>query len=1682
MKRNLIRKTALATLLVQFLSPLSVAFTPAIASAAQSNRDTTATADVNDNQAAARLARAASRAGTFLSNAPDTDAAASLASASASGYASAEVQQWLSQFGTARTTIDVDKDFSLKGSSLDLLVPLHDSPDLLTFAQGGIRRADDRTQSSLGLGVRSFGPDSMLGASAFIDHDLSRSHTRAGLGIEYWRDNLRLGANSYMRLSGWKDSPDVTDYLERPANGWDITARGWLPSLPQLGASLGFERYYGEEVGLFGHSNRQKDPYAATAGLNWTPFPLLTLNAGQRQGKGSASDSRLGLELRYTPGVSWTHQTSPDSVAALRSLSGARHDLVERNSNIVLEYKKKEVIFLKTQEQVTGYAGEQKPLSVEIKSRHPAERIEWQSPELEAAGGIIMSSGPYSHAVILPAWQPGRAVHGNTYTVRGVAVDSRGNRSAASSTRVVVSQAAISPALSGLSLSSLNLVPDGTSAQKVTLTLRDAAGNPVDVDESEIVTERSDNTNKNAARAARGLARVGHFVRISAGSYDLTVTPGTEEEHFTLTPYVRGYSAGTITVNISQTLSDANSSLVVGQPVTDTDTQVPVMLTLRDEASIPINGQKVRFSGGQDGVTFSDVQESAGGVYTATMRATRTGVVTVSAIVNGIQLAQPQATVTVKAGSVSQTTSTLKTDRTGYASHEDVVLTLTLKDASGNSVTEVDLASATFTGPGLQEKEGSAWTQAGGVWTRTFTATRAGTGLTASVTLGDRTVTSAAYTITAGAASAANSTLAVSGGANGTFTAGDEMTVTFTPRDAQDNPATITAETADTITVAGAAPAEGSAWTQADGVWTRTFTATTADTGLTAGITLGDGSITSAAYTITAGAASAANSTLAVSGGANGTFTAGDEMTVTFTPRDAQDNPATITAETADTITVAGAAPAEGSAWTQADGVWTRTFTATTADTGLTASVTLGDRTVTSAAYTITAGAASAANSTLAVSGGANGTFTAGDEMTVTFTPRDAQDNPATITAETADTITVAGAAPAEGSAWTQADGVWTRTFTATTADTGLTAGITLGDGSITSAAYTITAGAASAANSTLAVSGGANGTFTAGDEMTVTFTPRDAQDNPATITAETADTITVAGAAPAEGSAWTQADGVWTRTFTATTADTGLTAGITLGDGSITSAAYTITAGAASAANSTLAVSGGANGTFTAGDEMTVTFTPRDAQDNPATITAETADTITVAGAAPAEGSAWTQADGVWTRTFTATTADTGLTAGITLGDGSITSAAYTITAGAASAANSTLAVSGGANGTFTAGDEMTVTFTPRDAQDNPATITAETADTITVAGAAPAEGSAWTQADGVWTRTFTATTADTGLTASVTLGDRTVTSAAYTITAGAASAANSTLAVSGGANGTFTAGDEMTVTFTPRDAQDNPATITAETADTITVAGAAPAEGSAWTQADGVWTRTFTATTADTGLTASVTLGDRTVTSAAYTITAGAASAANSTLAVSGGANGTFTAGDEMTVTFTPRDAQDNPATITAETADTITVAGAAPAAGSAWTQADGVWTRTFTATTADTGLTAGITLGDGSITSAAYTITAGAASAATSTLVVSGNTFWIGDEMTVTFTPRDAFNNPTNIDPTVLGILVNLEGAVQAEGSTWTQVDDGVWTTIFIATTATEEGAFMTGGFMLADGIILSAPYTITAGATN
>ncbi|EGM6484867.1 invasin, partial [Salmonella enterica] len=511
--------------------------------------DTSASVREGDEQAR-RVAGYASRAGSFLAGSAKSDAAASMARGMATGEVGGALQQWLSHFGTARVQLDADKNFSLKNSQFDLLMPLYDQGDNLVFTQGSLHRTDGRTQANLGAGWRHFTPGYMLGGNLFGDYDLSRDHARMGVGVEYWRDFLKLGANGYMRLTGWKDSPDLADYQERPASGWDIRAQAWVPSLPQLGGKLTYEQYYGKEVALFGVDNRQKNPHAITAGINYTPVPLITLGAERRQGQSGKSDSRLTVDMNYQLGVPWRAQLDPTAVAAMRSLTGSRYDLVERNNNIVLEYRKKETIRLHTADLITGHAGEQKSLGVSVNSKYGLERIDWDASALNAAGGKIVQNGS-DYAVVLPPYQAtAQAV--NTYTVSGVAVDTKGNRSERSDTQVTVQAPEVNKQYSTFTPASSVLPADGKSTQVLTLTLRDENNQAVDVDVKDIGLKNS--TLKSAAVSA--------LTRKSAGIYTVAVTAGTDAENVTLTPIVSGITLSPAEVTITAATPDAGKSAI----------------------------------------------------------------------------------------------------------------------------------------------------------------------------------------------------------------------------------------------------------------------------------------------------------------------------------------------------------------------------------------------------------------------------------------------------------------------------------------------------------------------------------------------------------------------------------------------------------------------------------------------------------------------------------------------------------------------------------------------------------------------------------------------------------------------------------------------------------------------------------------------------------------------------------------------------------------------------------------------------------------------------------------------------------------------------------------------------------------------------------------------------------------
>ncbi|MCT4737230.1 inverse autotransporter beta domain-containing protein [Raoultella ornithinolytica] len=496
------------------------------------------------------VAGAATRAAGVLGSGRAADAAAGQLTGMATGEASARLNKWLQKYGTARVQANVDQHGNLDGSQFDMLLPLYDSASDMAFTQYGLRRIDKRTTANLGLGHRHFFDDWMLGYNAFVDRDLTRAHTRAGLGLEYARDYLRLSTNGYMRLTGWKDSPDLEDYRERPANGFDIRAESWLPALPQLGGKLVYEQYFGDEVGLFGADTRQKDPHAITAGVNYTPVPLLTVGVDRRQGGSGKGETLFNLGVTYEIGTPWVKQISPDLVGSRRTLAGGRYDLVERNNQIVLEYQKKEVIRLSMPGLISGKAGQTRPLNTTVTSKYGLSAIDWQAPELLAAGGRIIDDGNGHYSLLLPQISAGQQ---QTFRLSGVARDTRGNLSHRATAEVVVAGSAVSQDKSTFEASAGKLAPDGKSKTTLTLTLKDKNGNPLTGLAGSIRLDH------NALPGAGTDPTLGSIREVSPGVYVVDVTAGTKEGTLTVTPVVEGISLSPVSVVFTQALVPAVS-------------------------------------------------------------------------------------------------------------------------------------------------------------------------------------------------------------------------------------------------------------------------------------------------------------------------------------------------------------------------------------------------------------------------------------------------------------------------------------------------------------------------------------------------------------------------------------------------------------------------------------------------------------------------------------------------------------------------------------------------------------------------------------------------------------------------------------------------------------------------------------------------------------------------------------------------------------------------------------------------------------------------------------------------------------------------------------------------------------------------------------------------------------------
>ncbi len=315
-----------------------------------------------------------------------------------------EGQSLLSPYGTAQLALQVDMDGNFVGSGGQLLTPWQDNYQYLTFSQLGVTQTDDGLVGNAGLGQRWVAGNWLLGYNALVDRQFDSGLQRASLGTEAWSDFLRLSANYYAPLGGWRNSS--SSQQNRMARGYDITTQGYLPFYRQLGVSVTWEQYLGDEVDLFNNGSLEKNPVAVKVGVNYTPVPLLTFTASHKEGENGQSQDQLGMRVTWRPGVALSKQLSADNVAQTRSLRGSRYDLVERNTTPVLEFRQRKTlsVFLATPPwQLT--AGETLTLKLQIRAANRITAVSWQGDtQALSLTPPANNTDPHGWTIIIPQW------------------------------------------------------------------------------------------------------------------------------------------------------------------------------------------------------------------------------------------------------------------------------------------------------------------------------------------------------------------------------------------------------------------------------------------------------------------------------------------------------------------------------------------------------------------------------------------------------------------------------------------------------------------------------------------------------------------------------------------------------------------------------------------------------------------------------------------------------------------------------------------------------------------------------------------------------------------------------------------------------------------------------------------------------------------------------------------------------------------------------------------------------------------------------------------------------------------------------------------------------------------------------------------------------------------------------
>ncbi|MGG8303826.1 inverse autotransporter adhesin YeeJ, partial [Escherichia coli] len=426
-------------------------------------------------------------------------------------------------------------------------------------------------------------------------------------------------------------------------------------------------------------------------------FPLMTFSAEQRQGKQGENDTRFAVDFTWQPGSAMQKQLDPNEVAARRSLAGSRYDLVDRNNNIVLEYRKKELVRLTLTDPVTGKSGEVKSLVSSLQTKYALKGYNVEATALEAAGGKVVTTGK-DILVTLPAYRfTSTPETDNTWPIEVTAEDVKGNLSNREQSMVVVQAPTLSQKDSSVSLSTQTLNADSHSTATLTFIAHDAAGNPV---VGLVLSTRHE--------GVRDIT-LSDWKDNGDGSYTQILTTGAMSGTLTLMPQLNGVDAAKApaVVNIiSVSSSRTHSSIKIDKDRYLSGNPIEVTVELRDENDKPVKEQKQQLNNAvsidnvKPGVT-TDWKETADGVYKATYTAyTKGSGLTAKLLMQNWNEDLHTAGFIIDANPQSAKIATLSASNNGVLANENAANTVSVNvaDEGSNPINDHTVTFAVLSG------------------------------------------------------------------------------------------------------------------------------------------------------------------------------------------------------------------------------------------------------------------------------------------------------------------------------------------------------------------------------------------------------------------------------------------------------------------------------------------------------------------------------------------------------------------------------------------------------------------------------------------------------------------------------------------------------------------------------------------------------------------------------------------------------------------------------------------------------------------------------------------------------------------------------------------------------------------------------------------------------------------------